>query len=166
MPDFKQGKIYCLRSHQTDDIYIGSTTQTLSRRKAEHRRMYKRWQNGELNYITSFELTKHDDCYIELLEEYPCDNRNQLERREGQLIRETDCVNKCIAGRTIKEWVEENKEKVGDYQKKYREENKEKIKKYVEARKNDFKCEVCNYSGCKGDYNKHLKTKKHIKNSS
>ena len=196
MPDFKQGKIYCLRSHQTDDVYIGSTCQPLSKRKVNHRINYKRWKNGKDSYYTSFELIKYDDCYIELLEECPCDNKNQLERREGQLIREMNCVNKVVAGRTQKEWREDNKEQKKKYNKKYREEHKEQIKeqkkkyheehkeqrkkyneehkekireqqkKNYEEHKNDFKCEVCNYSGSKKSYNRHLKTQKHIKNSS
>lgn len=29
MPDYNKGKIYSLRSHQTNDIYIGSTCQKL-----------------------------------------------------------------------------------------------------------------------------------------
>jgi len=170
MPDFKQGKIYCLRSHQTGDIYIGSTCQPLPKRKGDHKKKYKRWKNGKTHYVTSFELLKYDDCYIELIEECPCDNRNQLERREGQLIREMDCVNKLVAGRTKKEWGEDNKEHIAEQRKKYKEANKEEIaekaKKYREAHKNDFKCEVCNYSGSKASYNRHLKSQKHIKNSS
>ena len=170
MRDYKQGKIYCLRSHQTDDIYIGSTCQTLSKRKVNHRVDYKRWKNGKCCYYTSFQLIKYDDCYIELLEECPCDNKNQLEQREGQLIREMDCVNKHIAGRSKKEYYEENKEQIKENRKKHYEEHKEEIaeynKKYNEAHKNDFKCEVCGFSGSKSKYNRHLKTQKHIKNSS
>jgi hypothetical protein len=139
MPDFKQGKIYCLRSHQTDDVYIGSTCQPLSKRKVDHKTNYKRWKNGKCGYVTSFEIIKYDDCYIELLEECPCDNKNQLERREGQLIREMKCINKLVAGRSKKEYNKENKEQIKEYNKKYNEEHKEQIaehyKKYYEANK-------------------------------
>ena len=48
---------------------------------------------------------------MELYEEYPCDNVEQLRRREGEIIRELKPVlNKQIAGRTEKEWREDNKE--------------------------------------------------------
>ena len=30
--DFKNGRIFCIRNHICDDIYIGSTTQPLSKR--------------------------------------------------------------------------------------------------------------------------------------
>jgi predicted GIY-YIG superfamily endonuclease len=39
--DYKNGKIYAIRSHQTDEIYIGSTTQSLSKRFSNHKSKYK-----------------------------------------------------------------------------------------------------------------------------
>jgi hypothetical protein len=143
MPNYQQGKIYCIRSHQTDDIYIGSTTQPLSRRMVNHRSDYGLWKEGRRFYTTSYELLQYDDCYIELIEECKCNSKMELEMREGQLIREMDCVNKCIPGRTKeeyhKQWCEENKEKIALREKQYREENKEKIsqrmKEYYEENK-------------------------------
>ena len=58
------GRVYSIRSHQTIDIYIGSTTQTLSQRLTDHKRYYT---NGHTNYITSLEILKYEDAYIELL---------------------------------------------------------------------------------------------------
>ena len=43
MRDYSQGKIYCIRSHETDLIYIGSTIQPLSIRMGKHRDSYKRY---------------------------------------------------------------------------------------------------------------------------
>jgi hypothetical protein len=185
MPDYKKGKIYCLRSHQTDDIYIGSTIQPLHKRLHGHKSNLKKWKDGKICYITSFEIVKYDDCYIELLEDCPCDNKNQLERREGQLIRQMDCANKRVAGRNKKEWYDEKKEQIAEQKKKYYQDNKEQIagrgkkyyqdnkeqlleyrKKRYEAHKNDYKCEFCNYTGEKASYNRHLKTKKHLLKSS
>ena len=139
MPNYENGKIYSLRSHQTDDIYIGSTTQSLAVRKAGHKINYKRYVNGTYNFVTSFNIIKFDDFYIELIENYPCNSRNELERREGQLIREMDCVNKIVVGRTDKEYYEANKEVIAERAKEYREANKEVIaertKKWREANK-------------------------------
>ena len=137
MPDFQQGKIYTIRSHQSNDFYIGSTTQPLYKRLYEHKREYKRHQNGKCHYVTSFELVKYDDCYIELLEECKCENRQQLHKREGELIRENACVNKYIPGRTRAEYLQDNKEKIKEKGKEYKEANKQRIKeqskKYNEA---------------------------------
>ena len=37
MPDYQKGKIYAIKSYQTEMMYIGSTTQTLSQRIAKHK---------------------------------------------------------------------------------------------------------------------------------
>jgi len=123
--DYKNGKIYVIRSHQTDQVYIGSTTQSLAKRFSCHKSNYK---INKLD-ISSFEILKYDDAYIELIEEYPCDNKMMLNRREGEIIRQNNCVNKFIAGRTRQEYEEENKDKIKEQKKEYRENNKDKKKK-------------------------------------
>jgi hypothetical protein len=147
--DYKNGKIYTLRSHQTDDIYIGSCATTLTKRKSYHKNDYNKWKNGKFNYITSYELIKYDDWYIELLEDFPCENRNQLEKREGELIRSMNCVNKNIAGRTKKEYHSqyriENIDKIKEYEKQYRLENADKIKKYQKEYKIENYDEINEY---------------------
>ena len=126
--DYNNGKIYTIRSYQTDDIYIGSTTQTLTKRLSTHKSNFKRWKKGTQHYVTSYDIIKYDDVYIELLELWPCSNKMELCRREGELIRSMDCLNKNVAGRTPKEYRDENKEKIKERHKEYRDENKEKIK--------------------------------------
>jgi ribosomal protein S27AE len=127
MPDYSKGKIYAIRSHQTDDIYIGGTTQKLYMRLAGHNRHYKNWINGKSKvYYTSYEIMKYDDAYIELLELCPCNSKMELDKREGQLIREMICINKRISGRTSKEYYQENKEKILKRSKQHYEKNKEK----------------------------------------
>lgn len=124
MPNYQNGKIYALRSHQTDDVYIGSTTRDLNNRKANHMSSFKQGQK-----LTSRELCKYEDCYIELIEACPCDNKKELERREGQIIRETEnCINRIVVGRTPKEYREENVEVLKERSLKYRNANKKVIK--------------------------------------
>jgi hypothetical protein len=123
MLDYKTGKIYCIRSHLTDEVYIGSTTTPLSTRMVSHRTKFK---NGI--YVSSAEILKHGDAYIELIEEFPCDNKEQLNRREGQVIRSTaNCVNKRIEGRTPAERYIDNREAVLAYMKVYNVNNKEAV---------------------------------------
>ena len=121
--DYANGKIYTIRSFQTDKYYIGSTTQTLTKRLSCHKSHYKKGV-----FYTSSEIIQYGDCYIELLEDFPCFKKDQLCKREGQLIREhkDNCVNKAIAGRTRKEYLVDNKEQ----RKQYREQNKEHKKEY------------------------------------
>ena len=119
MPDYKQGKIYKLWSPQGEEIYIGSTTQSLAKRKSGHK---------EMNCCSKLLFEKYDDVRIELIEQYPCENKMELNRREGEHIRNNNCINRYIAGRTIKEYREDNKEKIKEYEKEWYEDNKEKIK--------------------------------------
>jgi hypothetical protein len=167
---YHTSKIYTLRSHQCETYYIGSTTQPLYKRLYEHRNNKKHYDIGKHHYITSFDIIKYDDNYIELLEEYKCDNKQQLERREGELIREhkEKCVNNKIAGRTKKEYAEENKEKTQTYMKQYQKNNKEDITEYKNewyANKKETLLEhiqcVCGSSYTKVHKLRHERSKKH-----
>ena len=131
MPDYQKGKIYSIRSHQTEEIYIGSTTQTLFARLASHKRDYRHYKKCKKGYvISSFHILQFDDAYIELYENYPCNNKNELTKREGEIIRELNCVNKLIPGRTLKEYYIDNKDKILNQKKEYYRNNKDKILKY------------------------------------
>jgi len=113
MPDYSKAKIYKIRSHQTDDVYVGSTCQRLCDRMTGHRRDYERYKDGKHNYVTSFKMLEYDDAHIELVENYPCLCREGLCQREGEIIRETDnCVNKYIAGRTPKRYYQEKGDEI------------------------------------------------------
>ena len=138
MPDYTKGKVYCIRSYQTDDIYIGSTTQALSMRIGGHRANYKLYLNNKYNYVTSFEIIQYDDCYIELIELCSCLSKEELCKREGEHIRLMHCVNKYIAGRTIKQYREDNKDELKEYIKQYREEHKNELKQYRESNKDEI----------------------------
>ena len=128
MPNYQNGKLYTIRSHQTDKVYVGSTTQVLSVRMGGHRANFKLYNNGGgTNYVSSFELLTYDDAYIELIELYPCNSKTELDRGEGVYIRQMDCVNKNIAGRTPAEYYQDNKEQLTERQKQYYQDNKEQI---------------------------------------
>lgn len=159
MPNYQNGKIYSIRSHQTDLIYIGSTTQKLANRIGQHKKMYKKYLNGNKSYYTSFKILEYDDAYIELIKLYPCTCKSELDREEGLLIRTMNCVNKCIAGRSAKQYREDNKEKKKQYDRKYYNDNKEKIKKYKQQK---IYCE-CGSVVRIDNLPRHQRSKKHIK---
>ena len=121
MPDYQKGKIYKLWSPQGTDeeVYYGSTCNDLRFRKYGHK--YKK------NCSSKILFEKYDDVRIELVEEYSCNNRAELEKREGEYIRENNCLNKNISGRTPKEWREDNKEKILEYKKEWYKNNKKKL---------------------------------------
>ena len=108
--DLSKGKIYKLVSFQTDKVYVGSTCSLLSKRFYEHKMKFKK-SHDKLN-LTSFEILKYADCDIILLEDFPCENRNQLHARERYYIESLSCVNKNIPTRTRKEYAINNKDKL------------------------------------------------------
>ena len=121
MPDYQNGKVYAIRSHQTDKVYVGSTTSPLSLRMAKHRSDTK----NNSNNTSSKEIMKYGDAYIELLEAYPCSSKEELNRKEGEFIRTLDCINKRIEGRTRKEYRCDNKELISKLNADYYNKNKE-----------------------------------------
>ena len=85
MSKYNNGVIYSIRFKDDDKhIYIGSTIQPLYKRFYEH----KSNVSSLRNYIAEHYDYKWDLCYIELLEKFPCSCRQELEKREGELIRE------------------------------------------------------------------------------
>ena len=126
MPDYNNGKIYKLWSPEGIEIYIGSTTTSLSQRKAKHK------HNSHL-CRSKILFEKYDDVRIELIENCPCNSKEELDKQEGEHIRKnTECVNMRIAGRTPKEWYQDNREHNKERCKEYYENNKEKFKEYYE----------------------------------
>ena len=124
--------IYTIRSPHTDKFYIGSTTQKLCKRFANHKASYNSYLSNVGNHVSSYKIIELGDSYIELLEQINCDSKIQLEMREGELIRihKDLCVNKSIAGRTITQYNLENADIIKQRKKKYYANNTDKIKQY------------------------------------
>jgi hypothetical protein len=69
---------------------------------------------------------------LELYERFPCNDRAELCKREGEVIREIGTINKQIAGRTRQERYQDNRDNELEYNKKWRENNPEYKKKWRE----------------------------------
>ena len=150
--------IYYLKSYKTNDIYIGSTVCNLNKRIYNHKRDYKRYLNGVFRYMSSYELIKHNDCYIEMIETLHNISKKEMHKIEGQYIQNTKCVNNRIAGRSLKEYYKENKEQIKKRNKKYYKENAEKIRAY----KNQKHTCICGGKYTTSRKSKHEKTKIHL----
>ena len=178
--DYNNGKIYALRNSINDEIYVGSTTQRLSKRLYKHKSDMKTRKSKLYDFMNSIGA---EHFYIELVENYPCNSKEELERREGQIIRQIATLNQKVAGRTNQEFQIENPEhNKAKYQKywdknhekelnrcrEYRENNREKErgrnKKYVEQNSYTYTCPVCNYDIKKYIKRQHEKTKTHQQN--
>ena len=152
MDKYSRGKIYLIRNRDNESlIYVGSTIEKyLSRRFQKHKShkecsLYKYINNPDNN-------TNWDEWYIELYEEFPCENNLQLCKKENEIIREKSTINKkgYLTEEIKKEYRENNKEKKKEYDKEYRENNSEIII-----------CE-CKCKIKKNNLSKHKKSKKHI----
>ena len=129
MRDYKQGKIYTIRCKYVDSlIYVGSTVERLCVRMARHRASSKRYECMDYRLYQEVNKTNWDDWFIELYEDCPCESKEQLNKREGQIIREIATLNKRVAGRTKQEYYLENAARLNENKKQYRRENAERIK--------------------------------------
>jgi len=129
MPNYQDGQIYTIRCRSDNSlIYVGSTTMTLARRIAYHR------GRGKIDKTLFYNCVNNnwDDWYIELYEVYPCENKQELCKREGEIIREIGTLNSKISGITQAESnklsYERHKETRVEAAKIYREENPDKVK--------------------------------------
>lgn len=146
MVDYSKGQIYKIWDTSFTKCYIGSSVQPLSKRFQKHKSDYEKFLNDKCNYVSVFEIFNEfgvENCKIFWEENFPCSSKKELEKREGEIQKTNDCVNKVIAGRTSRERYEENKEtilsknaiyyannkdKISEQPKKYREENAEEMK--------------------------------------
>jgi hypothetical protein len=174
MNKYQESKIYKIIADETNIIYIGSTVQKLYQRFSTHKRQ---WDDCK-----SKEMFNYKNPRIELIEQFPCNNRLELLMREQYYIElyKDICINKIRAysndeqkknhdkqyqenhrdqsNERAKLYYEHNKEHVLSNVKKYREANKDKIK---ERLRQQIICE-CGTTINRACYSSHVKTKKHI----
>ena len=137
MVDYGNGKIYKLRSLNTEEFYIGSTTQTLCKIMSKHKCDAHTSKRPCRLYITMNELGI-DNFRIELVELFPCGSKDELRKREGEVIRELKPqLNTLIAGRSAQEYRNDTKEYKKEYDKKYYEINQCKKKLYQRMYENE-----------------------------
>ena len=184
---YQNSKIYKIVDNGYTKCYIGSTYNALCKRMYKHREAYKRYLDGKCQRTTSYELFDEfgvDNCKIELVESYPCCSRDELNAREGYWIRQTECVNRVVVGRTRKEYYYEHKDEMNTTRKinaqknverenarkiKWADENKEKVKescrKNYEKRRSYLIEKIVCECGCRVSRMgliSHCKTPKHL----
>ena len=126
---YNNASIYTIRNRKDESlIYVGSTIGAIHKRLSVHKSSCKQGKPVSLySHIIDNDWT---DWYIELYEKVNCNDREELCRREGQVIRDIGTINKNVAGRTNKEsktrWRKANPE----YMKQWCETNPEYMKEY------------------------------------
>lgn len=99
MENYSNSKIYrIVPSGEFDegDIYIGSTTVIdLEERLAYHIDNYSKIYK-EYMFISEDLFNKYGayNCKIELIELFPCNSKEALLKREGEIIRKSFCINR------------------------------------------------------------------------
>ena len=127
--DYANGKIYAIYNYIDPSlIYVGSTCQSLSKRLAKHRSEINCRNTENMLLYKKMREFGREHFYIELLEEYPCNNNEQLRAREGHYIRDKGTLNARIEDRTNKEWRYDNNDYLKEQKKNYYQEHKEVIK--------------------------------------
>ena len=76
-----------------------------------------------------------DNCKVIWIDDYPCNNKKELEAREGYYIESTKCINKIIVGRTPERYRKESKQRKKETAKIYRENTTVKLKAKREEKK-------------------------------
>jgi hypothetical protein len=139
--NYSKGKIYTIRCKYDENlIYVGSTIQSLAKRWGGHKKDSLKYSNRILYQSIN---DNWDNWYIELYELYSCNSKEELCKREGEVIREIGTLNKRIEGRTQKQYRNENADKISERKKQYRIENIDKIsgqnKQYYEENADKLK---------------------------
>jgi hypothetical protein len=116
MVNYQKGKIYKIIDNTNNNVYVGSTCEKLCRRLQKHKSSYKCYLNPNVKqgHMRSFDIIKNGDFKIVLIEDYPCNNKEQLLSREQYFIDKIDCINHNNP-------IHESKE----YQQKWRDNNRE-----------------------------------------
>ena len=151
---YQNGKVYKIVDNSYSTCYIGSTIEALSTRMAKHRSKYRCYLSGgnsryRCNVWDMFDEYGTENCKIELIEEYPCENKIQLQKREGFHIQNTHCVNKRVEGQYLTRQ---------EYDAQYWLNNKGRISEFKSEK---FVCEICQVCCRRSNRARHEKSLKH-----
>ena len=119
MVNYQNGKIYKLVGNGL--TYYGSTCDELYKRLYNHKKKNNKCKSKLL-------FDSGDKVEIILVEKFPCNDKIELQQRERYYIENNECINKQIPTRTLKEYRDDNKDKIKQREKEWRENNKDKIK--------------------------------------
>lgn len=126
MVNYQNGKIYKIVLDESDQVYVGSTTRTLAQRMANHRSRAK--AGMALPPVHRF-INDHgwDKAHIVLVEDWPCERKEQLDARERHWIEQIGSLNKYIPGRTREEYYQQNRVELIGRRKEYYQQNRDEV---------------------------------------
>jgi hypothetical protein len=141
-----------IMTENSNEIYIGSTTKTLTQRLKEHETHFRTGR-----YYSSAEIIKQGDYKIVLIKNFACNSLLELETEETKFQKDLVCVNQRLARITeeekkqnrkqyyidnkerINQYYIDNKEEIKQVKKQYYIDNKERKKQYRIDNRERFK---------------------------
>jgi ribosomal protein S27AE len=126
MVNYQNGKIYEVICSETGKKYIGSTTRPLSQRIGEHRK-------PSCQCLTRTFINPK----IYLIENTPCNSKEELHAIERKFIKKTECVNYYIPQRNSKEYYQDNKETIRKNHKEWLNKNVDTVKEKKRQNRKD-----------------------------
>ena len=156
---YQRGKIYTIRCRNDNSkIYVGSTIETLCSRMSKHRYDSK-LEKCNSNLYKMVKEDSWDNWYIELYENYPCNSKEELCKREGEIIREIGTLNMLLPCRTLKEYRAEFPEIIRQQNNSYDKTNKKLLQKQTVS------CDLCGSIVTKYKLNRHKNSAICLKNN-
>jgi len=176
------GRVYKISSPLGNEVYVGSTIQSLRQRFWNHKSNSNPTSSREL-----FDKYGIENCYIELIKEYIVCDKQHLKMYESLWILKCKAINERIPFRIKflsdkkyreehkeynQQWRQEHKEEIKersdrwrkenpDYHKQWHQKHKDRINKQKETLIN---CEICNCKVRIHEIRRHERSNKHIKN--
>lgn len=147
MTNYRKGKIYKIVNEMTGEIYVGGTSNSLRRRLTTHiHDSIKR--PGRILYEHVKNNGGWDNFRMELIEDYPCDTKEELSQREEYYRKELKATLNTVRANVPIPYSDRPK--------------REYMKLYNPLRE-IINCE-CGHTYRRDQKGRHMMTNKHIKN--
>lgn len=132
MKDYSLGKIYKIISNKNGMYYVGSTCYPkLSQKLSKHKQDYKKYENGKGIWNQVYNFFIYDEPRIILLENYSCNNIDELHARQHYWEEQE----KILFEENARKRLKESRKR---YREKYKEQLAEKAKEYYETHKEEI----------------------------
>ena len=145
--NYQSGKIYKIVDYTTNKIYVGSTCKPyLANRLADHVAKYNAYLKGKIKITTSGYIIQNGNYDMVLIENYPCNSKDELHQREAHYISTLEnVINKHMPNIY-------NRLGVKEYEK----------QRHLKRMENKIFCECGGHYTCNHKL-AHLRTKRHLK---
>ncbi len=155
--DYSQAKIYKITNDFNNDVWIGTTCDTLVKKFSVHKAEAIR--NVRKECIIQNKIREHgfERFRIQLVEDFPCEDVYQLRQRQGYYIREMKALNKYADD---KDYYEKNKECVQERCKEYRQ--RPEVKEHIKNKQSQIVVCECGCSLRSDSLLRHQRTKAHL----